>query len=137
MDEDCDAVIGQDRPASGRVTAQRCFAPTARPDWVMLEACLRHDAHLADTRGIGSGDAPDIGTTPSLRRGALRASAMKCRENFRDRLYERLDEAIGIANPVRVVDAFIVARDLAEFGFDITPEATGRPSYHPATMLKI
>ena len=50
---------------------------------------------------------------------------------------ERLDEAIGADNPVRVVDAFIDALDLAALGFDIEPEATGRPGYHPATMLKI
>ncbi len=50
---------------------------------------------------------------------------------------ERLDEAIDTENPVRVVDAFIDALDLADLGFDITPEATGRPGYHPATMLKI
>jgi transposase len=50
---------------------------------------------------------------------------------------ERLDEAIDAENPVRVVDAFIDALNLAELGFDILPEATGRPSYNPATMLKI
>ena len=50
---------------------------------------------------------------------------------------ERLDEAIGADNPVRVVDVFIDALELAELGFDVTPEATGRPSYHPATMLKM
>jgi transposase len=50
---------------------------------------------------------------------------------------ERLDEAIGPDNPVRVVDAFIEALDLAELGFDVTPEATGRPGYHPATLLKL
>lgn len=50
---------------------------------------------------------------------------------------ERLDEAIDSENPVRVVDAFIDALDLAELGFDVMPEATGRPGYHPATMLKI
>ena len=50
---------------------------------------------------------------------------------------ERLDEAIDVENPVRVVDAFIDALDFAELGFDIVPEATGRPGYHPATMLKI
>ena len=50
---------------------------------------------------------------------------------------ERLDEAIGADNPVRVVDAFIDALDLAELGFDVMPEATGRPGYHPATMLKM
>ena len=50
---------------------------------------------------------------------------------------ERLDEAIDADNPVRVVDAFVDALDLAELGFDVEPEATGRPGYHPATMLKI
>ena len=50
---------------------------------------------------------------------------------------ERLDEAIGADNPVRVVDAFIDALDVAELGFDVMPEATGRPGYHPVTMLKM
>ena len=50
---------------------------------------------------------------------------------------ERLDEAIEADNPVRVVDAFVDALDLAEIGFDVEPEATGRPGYHPATLLKI
>ena len=50
---------------------------------------------------------------------------------------ERLDDAIRDDNPVRVVDAFVDALDLAELGFDVEPEATGRPGYHPATMLKI
>ena len=27
--------------------------------------------------------------------------------------------------------------DLAVLGFNTEPEATGRPGYHPATMLKI
>ncbi len=50
---------------------------------------------------------------------------------------ERLDAAIGPDNPVRVVDVFVDALDLAELGFDVTPEATGRPGYHPAALLKI
>jgi transposase len=41
-------------------------------------------------------------------------------------------------NPVRVVDAFIDELDLAALGFaSVVPEATGRPSYHPGTLLKI
>jgi transposase len=41
-------------------------------------------------------------------------------------------------NPVRVVDAFVDALDLAALGFDgVVPEETGRPSYHPATLLRI
>ena len=50
---------------------------------------------------------------------------------------QRLDEAIATDNPVRVVDAFIDALDLEDLGFDVIPEATGRPGYHPSAMLKI
>ena len=41
-------------------------------------------------------------------------------------------------NPVRAVDAFVDGLDLAKLGFtSAVPLATGRPGYHPATMLKI
>ena len=41
-------------------------------------------------------------------------------------------------NPVRVIEAFIDELDLAALGFDgVDPETTGRPAYHPATLLKI
>jgi transposase len=53
-------------------------------------------------------------------------------------LPETIDDYVGEDNPVRVVDAFIDALDLAALGFDgVVPEETGRPSYHPATILKI
>ena len=53
-------------------------------------------------------------------------------------LPETIDDYVGEDNPVRVVDAFIDALDLAVLGFDgVVPEETGRPSYHPATILKI
>ena len=40
--------------------------------------------------------------------------------------------------PVRVIEAFIDELDLAALGFDgVVPETTGRPAYHPATLLKI
>src|SRR5262249_39081555 len=49
-----------------------------------------------------------------------------------------IDDYVGEDNPVRVVDAFVDALDLAALGFEgVLPEETGRPSYHPATMLKI
>lgn len=49
-----------------------------------------------------------------------------------------LDDYISEDNPVRVVDAFVEQLDLAELGFDgVMPAATGRPSYHPAVLLKI
>ena len=49
---------------------------------------------------------------------------------------ERLDDYVGDDNPVRAIDAFVDALDLGALGFDIVPEATGRPGYRPATMLK-
>src|ERR1700746_4094845 len=53
-------------------------------------------------------------------------------------LPECLDDFVGEDNPVRGVDAFIEEVDLALLGFaGVVPEATGRPSYHPATLLKI
>jgi transposase len=37
-----------------------------------------------------------------------------------------------------VVEAFVAALDLAELGFEsVVPERTGRPGYHPATLLKL
>ena len=50
---------------------------------------------------------------------------------------ERLDDYVGEDNPVRAIDAFVDTLDLAEFGFGVVPAVTGRPGYHPATMLKI
>ena len=51
---------------------------------------------------------------------------------------ETIDEYVCEENPVRVIDAFVGALDLASLGFEgVEPEATGRPAYHPATMLKI
>ena len=53
-------------------------------------------------------------------------------------LPECLDDFIAEDNPVRVVDAFVAELDLGELGFDgVRPADTGRPSYHPAVLLKI
>ena len=49
-----------------------------------------------------------------------------------------LDDYVSEDNPVRAVEAFIDALDLKALGFaGMTPAETGRPAYHPATMLKI
>jgi len=49
-----------------------------------------------------------------------------------------LDDYVMEDNAVRVVDVFIDALDLAALGFaGVVPEVTGRPSYHPSTLLKI
>ena len=51
---------------------------------------------------------------------------------------ESLDDWIDENNPIRVIDAFVDALDLRGLGFDgVVPEATGRPSYHPAVLLKL
>jgi transposase len=51
---------------------------------------------------------------------------------------ECLDDWIGEESPVRVIDVFVDELDLAELGFSgVDPEATGRPSYHPAVLLKL
>lgn len=49
-----------------------------------------------------------------------------------------LDDYIGEDNPVRAIDAFVGELDLKALGFDgADPAATGRPSYHPAVLLRI
>ena len=51
---------------------------------------------------------------------------------------ERLDDYIAEDNPVRAIDVFIDELALEQLGFDgMQPEATGRPAYHPAVLLKI
>src|SRR6202521_4524449 len=53
-------------------------------------------------------------------------------------LPECLDDSIDESNPVRVIDVFVDALDLAEMSFEgLEPAATGRPSYHPSVLLKL
>src|ERR1700678_3215956 len=53
-------------------------------------------------------------------------------------LPESLDDYVAEDNPVRVIEVFVDGLDLANLGFDgAAPKATGRPAYHPATLLKI
>ena len=48
------------------------------------------------------------------------------------------EDFVAIDNPVRAVDAFVDALDLRALGFEtVDPCATGRPGYHPATLLKL
>src|SRR5471032_888192 len=49
-----------------------------------------------------------------------------------------LEDYVSEENPVRVIEVFIDELDLAGLGFaGMTPAATGRPAYHPSTLLKI
>ena len=51
---------------------------------------------------------------------------------------DRLEDWVGEDNAVRVIDAFVDALDLGGLGFDrVAPQATGRPAYHPAVLLKL
>ena len=50
---------------------------------------------------------------------------------------ERLDDYVAEDSPVRVIDVFIDELDLSGMGFKTQPNETGRPAYHPSTMLKL
>ena len=50
---------------------------------------------------------------------------------------ELLDDYIAEDSPVRVIDVFVDDLDLSGLGFKTTPEVTGRPGYHPSTLLKL
>jgi transposase len=49
-----------------------------------------------------------------------------------------LDDYVGADNPVRAIEVFVDELDLRKLGFEgADPKQTGRPAYHPATLLKI
>ena len=50
---------------------------------------------------------------------------------------ERLDDYIAEENAVRVIDVFLDSLDLSGLGFKTEPANTGRPAYHPATLLRL
>jgi transposase len=53
-------------------------------------------------------------------------------------LPEFLDDWVSEENPVRAIEVFVDALDLAGLGFEgVEPAATGRPGYHPGLMLKL
>ena len=53
-----------------------------------------------------------------------------------DYALQRIADNVGY--PVRVIDAFVDALDLAGLGFDgVEPAATGRPAFHPSVLLKL
>ena len=52
-------------------------------------------------------------------------------------LPECLEDWVGEDNPVRAIDAFVDALDLAELGFKVQPAETGRPSFHPSVHVKL
>ena len=49
-----------------------------------------------------------------------------------------LDDFVTEDNPVRVIDVFVNEINLNSLGFHrVQPKQTGRPGYHPATLLKL
>ena len=50
---------------------------------------------------------------------------------------ESLDDYVAEENSVRVIDVFIDDLDISGLGFKTEPNDTGRPAYHPRTMLKL
>ena len=53
-------------------------------------------------------------------------------------LPDTLEDYVTEDNPVRVIEVFINELDLGRLGFSgVEPAVTGRPAYHPSTMLKI
>lgn len=51
---------------------------------------------------------------------------------------EALDDFVSEDNPIRVIDAFVDHLDLQKLGFQrVIAKPTGRPGYHPATLLKL
>jgi len=53
-------------------------------------------------------------------------------------LPEALDDFVTEDNPVRVVDIFVDGLNLDSLGFrKVDAKRTGRPGYHPATLMKL
>lgn len=51
---------------------------------------------------------------------------------------DRIEDYIGEDNSVRAIEAFVDALKLEKLGFQgMIPKLTGRPAYHPSTMLKL
>src|ERR1700737_4053017 len=52
----------------------------------------------------------------------------------------RIEDYVGPDNPVRAIDSFVCALDLAKLGFghaDRGAEEVGQPPYDPADLLKL
>ena len=53
-------------------------------------------------------------------------------------LPECLEDWVSEDNAVHVIDVFVEALNLREMGFErVIAKETGRPSYHPAVLLKL
>ena len=50
---------------------------------------------------------------------------------------ETLEDYVAEDSAARVIDVFVDELDLRGLGFATEASATGRPGYHPATLLKL
>jgi len=50
---------------------------------------------------------------------------------------ERLDDYVGEDSAARVIDVFVDGLDISGLGFRTEPSDTGRPGFHPKTLLKL
>ena len=48
-----------------------------------------------------------------------------------------LDQLISETNEIRIIDLFVNALSLTEFGFKTEYIDNGRPAYHPSDLLKL
>jgi transposase len=63
---------------------------------------------------------------------------IKGEDRFQATLFpERLDDYVAEDSAVRVIDVFLDDLDLSGLGLKTEPNDTGRPAYHPSTMLKL
>src|SRR5881392_1342303 len=92
---------------------------------------------------FGAGDSALGESALESRSLGLRGVAMHRFIDGEDRMQQALlphslEDYVDWENPVRVIEIFIEELDLAALGFSgVTPAATGRPAYHPSTLLKI
>lgn len=88
----------------------------------------------------GDDDTPDLlGTVHEPNEVSLTKHFIAGQARSQHTLFpESLEDDIAEDHPVRVVDVFVDGLDLATQGFvGVQPEATGRPSYHPAVLLTL
>src|SRR6187549_732193 len=76
---------------------------------------------------------------PLLNRGGMMKGFVQGADRQQTTLLpECLDDWVGESNPVRAVDVFVDALELRDLGFcGVDPAVTGRPAYHPTSMLKL
>ena len=136
-------------PGEGVCDAPECVRPVLPESFDSSVAMSALGSRLCEKSGLIQSDSPDRYPNVS------NPGTMMAREPFRNErimagyvegqdrrqallLPECVDDYVDENNPVRVIDAFVDHLDLAKLGFGrATAADTGRPGYHPATLLKL